>query len=122
MQPRVVNLQKKASLITERHKYKLIAEVNNYQFKLVKAKREFVLHKHSETDELFFVVEGEMKLQIEEEIFELHPGELCVVPKGKMHKPICDSECTVMLVEPNTTINTGDGASNTLTDLELEWI
>lgn len=121
MQPRVVNLQDKANLITEKHKYKLIAEVNDYHFKLVKAKREFVLHKHDETDELFFVVEGEMQLQIEDELFDLKQGELCVVPKGKMHKPICKTECTVMLVEPNTTINTGDVTSE-LTDTELEWI
>ncbi len=121
MQPRVVNLQDKANLITEKHKYKLIAELNDYQFKLIKVKREFVLHKHDETDEMFFVVQGEMKLQIEDETFELKAGELCVVPKGAMHKPICQTECTVMLVEPNTTINTGNVKSD-LTDSELEWI
>lgn len=56
---RVVNLEEKAQLIKERHKYKLIAELNNYQFKLIKAKREFVWHSHEETDEMFFVVEGQ---------------------------------------------------------------
>lgn len=121
MQPRVVNLKEKAGLIQERHKYKVIAELNDYNFKLVKAKREFVLHTHDETDEVFYVVEGEMKLQIEEDIFDLKEGEMIVVPKGKLHKPICETECTVMLIEPKATINTGNVQSD-LTDTELEWI
>lgn len=121
MKPRVVNLREKAGLIQERHKYKLIAELNDIQFKLVKAKRDFVLHRHDDTDEAFFVVEGEMKLVIEDQTFNLRPGELIVVPKGKMHKPVCETECCVMLVEPKGTVNTGS-VGGALTDLELEWI
>lgn len=121
MEPRVVNLAEKASLIAELHKYKLIAELNDIQFKLVKAKREFVWHRHEETDEMFFVVEGEMQLAFRNKTFDLKKGELIVVPRGVEHKPICTTECTVMLVEPKGTVNTGttDGA---LTDMELEWI
>ena len=121
MQMRVVNLEEKARLIKERHKYKLIAELNEYQFKLVKAKREFIWHSHEETDELFFIVAGQMKLAIREKVFELGGGELIVVPKGVEHKPICDKECTVMLVEPSDTLNTGN-ARGPLTDTDLEWI
>jgi len=121
MEIRVVNLEKKAGLINELHKYKLVAELNDYQFKLVKAKREFIWHCHEETDEMFFIVEGRMKLAFRNEIFELKKGELIVVPKGVEHKPICDTECTVMLVEPKGTINTGN-AGGDLTDTELEWI
>jgi mannose-6-phosphate isomerase-like protein (cupin superfamily) len=105
MDTRVVNLEEKAGLINELHKYKLVAELNDYQFKLVKAQREFIWHSHEETDE----------------IFELKKGELIVVPKGVEHKPICDKECTLMLVEPKGTINTGN-AGGDLTDNELEWI
>ena len=121
MEIRVVNLEDKSRLINELHKYKLVAELNDYQFKLVKAQREFIWHSHEETDEMFFVVEGQMKLAFRNEIFELKKGELIVVPKGVEHKPICDTECTVMLVEPKGTINTGN-AGGDLTDTELEWI
>lgn len=121
MDIRVVNLEEKANLIEELHKYKLIAELNNYQFKLVKAKREFVWHSHPETDEMFSVVEGTMQLAFRDKIFDLKKGEFIVVPKGVEHKPICNEECTVMLIEPKGTLNTGD-ASGSLTDVELEWI
>lgn len=121
MQIRVVNLVEKARLIRELHKYKLIAELNDYQFKLIKARREFIWHRHLETDEMFFVVEGRMKLAFRDKVFELKKGELIVVPKGVEHKPICDTECTVMLVEPIGTLNTGD-AGGALTDTDLEWI
>lgn len=118
---RVVNLEEKASLVKELHKYKLIAELNDIQFKLVKAKREFVWHSHEETDEMFFVVEGEMKLAFRDKVFDLKKGEFIVVPKGVEHKPICATECTVMLVEPKGTVNTGT-AGGALTDTELGWI
>jgi mannose-6-phosphate isomerase-like protein (cupin superfamily) len=121
MEIRVVNLEQKSSLINERHKYKLIAELNDYQFKLVKARRDFVWHSHLETDEAFFVVEGKMQLAFRDRIFDVHKGELIVVPKGTEHKPICTTECTVMLIEPNGTVNTGN-AGGSLTDAELEWI
>ena len=121
MEIRVVNLEEKAQLITELHKYKLIAELNDYQFKIVKAKRKFVWHSHPETDEVFFVVEGEMQLALREKTFQLKKGELIVVPKGVEHVPICEEECTVMLIEPKGTRNTGN-AGGELTDEELEWI
>ncbi|HQA93801.1 MAG TPA: cupin domain-containing protein [Bacteroidales bacterium] len=121
MEIRVVNLQEKAELIKGLHQYKLIAELNNYQLKLVKAKREFIWHSHPETDELFFVVEGEMKLAFRDRVFDLKEGELIVVPRGIEHKPICETECTVMLIEPRDTLNTGN-AGGPLTDINLEWV
>jgi len=114
-------LRKRLVLIKERHKYKLIAELNDYQFKLVKTKREFIWHSHQETDEMFFIVEGQMKLATREKVFELEKGELIIVPKGVEHKPICDTECTVMLVEPSVTSNTGN-TGGPLTDTALAWI
>jgi mannose-6-phosphate isomerase-like protein (cupin superfamily) len=121
MEIRVVNLREKARLIKELHRYKQIAELNDYQLKLVKAKREFVWHSHPETDELFFVVEGEMKLAFRERVFDVREGELIVVPRGVEHRPVCESECTVMLIEPKDTLNTGN-AGGPLTDTGLEWI
>ena len=121
MDIRVVNLEEKAGLIKKLHKYKLIEELNDYQFKLVKAKREFVWHSHPETDEMFFVVEGKMQMAFRDRVFDLKKGELIVVPRDVEHKPICDTECTVMLVEPKGTVNTGN-AGGPLTDEELEWI
>jgi mannose-6-phosphate isomerase-like protein (cupin superfamily) len=121
METRVVNLKDKACLIKELHQYKLIAELNDYHLKLVKAKREFVWHSHPETDELFFVVEGKMKLAFRDRTFKLKEGELIVVPKGVEHRPVCESECTIMLIEPGTTLNTGN-AGGPLTDTTLEWI
>src|SRR5260221_5862921 len=115
METRVVNLANKADEIKELHKYKLVAELNDLQFKLVKAKREFVWHSHSETDEAFFVVEGCMKLAFRDRAFELVKGELIVVPKGVEHRPICETECTVLLIEPKGTVNTGT-AGGPMTD------
>ncbi len=121
MEIRVVNLQEKAALIKELHQYKLIAELNDYQLKLVKAKREFIWHSHPETDELFYVVVGKMKLAFRDKIFAVNQGELIVVPRGVEHKPICENECTVMLIEPKGTLNTGN-MGGPLTDSNLEWI
>jgi mannose-6-phosphate isomerase-like protein (cupin superfamily) len=121
MEIRVVNLKDKSRLIKELHQYKLVAELNDYHLKLVKAKREFVWHSHPETDELFFVVEGKMKLAFRDRTFELKEGELIVVPKGVEHRPVCESECTIMLIEPKDTLNTGN-AGGALTDTNLEWI
>lgn len=121
MDIRVVNLEEKASRIRQLHKYKLLAELNDYQVKLVKARREFVWHTHPETDELFLVVEGQMQLAFRDKTFDLKAGELIVVPKGIKHKPICDTQCTIMFIEPRGTLNTGN-AAGPLTDTELEWI
>jgi mannose-6-phosphate isomerase-like protein (cupin superfamily) len=121
MDTRVVNLETKARLIKDLHKYKLVAELNDYQFKMVKAKREFVWHSHAETDEVFFVVEGTMQLAFRDKIYDLKKGEMIVVPKGREHKPVCETECTILLIEPKGTVNTGT-AGGPLTDTELEWI
>ena len=88
---------------------------------MVKAKRKFILHAHDETDELFFVIDGNMKMEIEDNIYPVNPGELIVVPKGKIHRPICDETCTVMLMEPKGTLNTGN-RKDVEPDLNLEWI
>jgi mannose-6-phosphate isomerase-like protein (cupin superfamily) len=82
--------------------------MNDYQFKLVKIKGDFVWHNHADTDEAFIVVEGKMKIEFENETVELNEGEMYVVPKGVEHKPRAETECKIMLVEPRGVVNTGN--------------
>lgn len=121
MEIRVVNLKEKAGLIRDLHAYKLIARMNNIDFKLLKAKREFIWHRHEETDEVFMVIEGQMQIAMRDRILYLQEGEMTVIPRWVEHKPICNTVCTVMLIEPSGTPNTGN-AMGVLTDMNLEWI
>lgn len=121
MDIRVVNLKEKAGLIHELHSYKLIARLNTYQLKLVKAQREFIWHHHDNTDELFMVVEGRMQIALRDRILDVKEGEIVVIPKGVDHKPICIECCTVLLIEPEGTLNTGN-AGGALTDTGISWI
>jgi mannose-6-phosphate isomerase-like protein (cupin superfamily) len=104
----VVNFAEKFGLFSDLWSPKVIAEMNDYQFKLVKIQGEFVWHDHSDTDEVFIVIEGTMKIEFEERTLTLSAGEMHVVPKGTRHKPYAEQECKVMLVEPRGVINTGD--------------
>ncbi|MFH1123773.1 MAG: cupin domain-containing protein [Pseudomonadota bacterium] len=117
----VINLEEKSRKIKELHAYKLVAQMNDYHFKLVKAKREFIWHQHAETDEVFMVIEGHLRIDLREKALNLTKGEMVVIPKGVEHKPYCEEECTVLLIEPAETLNTGN-AGGSLTDTNLEWI
>ena len=103
-----INLKEKLSKFSDHWSPKVIAEMNDYQFKLVKIKGDFVWHNHGDTDEVFIVVEGTMKIEFEDKTVELSEGEMYVVPKGVEHKPYAENECKVMLVEPRGVVNTGD--------------
>jgi len=87
---------------------RVIAEMNDYHFKLAKIKGEFVWHEHKDTDEVFIVIEGSMSIEFENGRVNLSEGEMFVVPKGVEHKPFADNECKIMLVEPKGVINTGE--------------
>lgn len=121
MDIRVVSLVEKAGLIHELHTYKLIARMNDYDFKLVKIRREFIWHRHDETDEVFMVIDGTLRIDLRDRVLELNAGDLAVIPKGVDHKPVSDEICTVLLIEPSGTANTGN-AGGPLTDTDLEWI
>ena len=121
MDIRVVNLAEKAGLIEELHSYKLVARMNNYDFKLVKARREFIWHCHEETDEVFMVIEGTLQILLRDRTLDLKAGEMTVIPRGVEHKPVCSEVCTILLIEPSGTLNTGN-KGGALTDTELEWI
>ena len=121
MEVKVVNFEEKFEKIKQLHSYKVVAQMNNYYFKLVKAKREFIWHSHPETDEVFMVLEGELKIELRNKTLTLQKMEMVVIPKGVEHKPSCTEECKVLLIEPADTLNTGNVKSS-LTDTSLEWI
>jgi mannose-6-phosphate isomerase-like protein (cupin superfamily) len=95
--------------------------MNDYQFKLAKLEGEFVWHNHPDTDEVFIVIEGSMKIEIEDGVVELSAGEMYVVPKGVMHKPSAEKECQIMLVEPRGVVNTGEADSDLTAENDV-WI
>ena len=116
-----INFLEKFSKFEDHWSPKVIAEMNDYQFKLVKIKGEFVTHNHEDTDEVFIVIEGSMEIHYEDRVIELKSGEMVVVKKGEKHRPYAEEECKIMLVEPIGTVNTGD-VGGELTALNNEWI
>ena len=121
MRNQKINLKEKFNKINEFWQPRVIAEMNDYQFKLVKFKGEFTRHSHLETDETFFVIEGVMKIEFDDKTVELSEGEMFIVPKGINHKPSSEKECKVMLIEPKGLINTGD-AGGELTAPNDIWV
>ena len=117
-----VNLRDKFALFTEHWRPKVVAEMNDYHFKVVKLAGEFVWHAHDDTDEVFLVVEGDLTIALRDRDVHLAAGELFVVPKGVEHKPIASAECKVMLIEPRGVRNTGDAAGGALTAPDDVWI
>ena len=117
-----VNFVEKLAKFSDLWTPKVIAEMNDYQFKLVKIKGEFVWHEHQNTDEAFIVLEGKMRIEFENDnSVELNEGEMFIVPRGLRHKPCADEECRVMLVEPRGVVNTGN-ADSKLTAPNDEWV
>ncbi|OIR16644.1 MAG: cupin [Marine Group III euryarchaeote CG-Bathy1] len=116
-----INLKEKLSKFSEHWTPKIIAEMNDYQFKLVKIKGDFVWHDHADTDEVFIVLEGKMVIEFEDETVELNEGDMYVVPKGIQHKPHAENECKVLLVEPRGVVNTGNTEGD-LTASNDVWI
>jgi len=116
-----INLKEKLSMFSEHWSPKIVAEMNNYHIKLVKIKGDFVWHNHNDTDEVFIVIEGKMKIEFEKKTVELNEGEMYVVPKGVNHKPFAESECKIMIIEPSGVVNTGNIESN-LTASNDVWI
>lgn len=116
-----VNLHHKFSLFSEHWSPRVIAEMNDYQFKLVKIKGEFTWHAHEDTDEVFLVLEGEMGIAFRDQTVLLSQGEMLVVPRGVEHKPFAEQECKVMLIEPKGVINTGESGGPLTAENDV-WI
>ena len=116
-----INLKSKFQKFTDQWSPKVIEEMNDYQFKLVKIENDFTWHKHDDTDETFLVIEGKMGIEFEDQTVELSEGEMIVIPKGKKHKPYADKEAKIMIIEPKGVTNTGD-VRNKHTAKNNQWI
>jgi mannose-6-phosphate isomerase-like protein (cupin superfamily) len=107
MSYQAVNLAHKFGLFDEQWQPKVIAEMNNYQFKLVRLQGDFVWHHHKDTDETFIVVEGDLRIEFRDGAVHVLRGEMFVVPKGIEHKPYAEKEVKLLLIEPRGVLNTG---------------
>ncbi|WP_337057666.1 cupin domain-containing protein [Pseudomonas sp. USHLN015] len=103
-----INLLQKTSLFSEQWNPKVVAEMNDYQFKVVRIEGDFIWHAHADTDEAFLVLEGQLRIDLRDGAVLLGPGELYVVPKGVEHKPYAEREVKMMLIEPRGVLNTGE--------------
>jgi mannose-6-phosphate isomerase-like protein (cupin superfamily) len=102
-----INLLEKLELIDEQWSPRVVAELNDYQLKVVRIEGDFIWHDHPETDEAFLVLEGELRIDFRDGSVRLGPGELFVVPKGVEHKPFAEKEVKLLLIEPRGVLNTG---------------
>ena len=115
MIPTPINLAGKLSEFAETWSPKIIAEMEGFHFKLAKLKGDFVWHSHPNTDEAFLVVKGQMRIDFRDGAVTLNQGEMLIVPSGVEHKPFAESECHVMVLVREGTVNTGDAPKNELT-------
>ena len=116
-----INFEEKLLKFSEHWSPKIIAQLNDYHLKLAKVQGEFVWHDHPETDEVFIVVKGQLKILFRDGNVLLNEGEMFVVPKGVEHKPVAENECHILLIEPGGTVNTGD-VKDELTAPNNIWI
>jgi len=121
MQYQAVNLQHKFGLFSDKWQPKVVAEMNDYQFKIAKIDGDFVWHHHEHTDETFIVIEGNLRIDFRDGSVQLGAGEMYVVPKGVEHKPFAKGEVKLLLVEPRGVLNTGSagGERSALNDV---WV
>jgi mannose-6-phosphate isomerase-like protein (cupin superfamily) len=116
-----INLAEKLAHFTSHWDPKIIAELNGQHVKLAKIQGEFVWHHHEREDELFLVLQGSFEMHYRDRVVTLREGDMVVVPRGIEHRPVAEHECSILLFEPATTVNTGN-AGGTLTREKLGWI
>jgi mannose-6-phosphate isomerase-like protein (cupin superfamily) len=121
MDYQAISFAQKLSLFSEQWKPKVIAQMNDYQFKVVKLEGEFVWHQHHATDETFIVIEGELRIDFRDGAVQIRAGEMFVVAKGVEHKPYAAKEVKLLLIEPQGVVNTGD-KEHALTAQNDVWI
>ena len=107
MEYKSINITEKLGLFDDHWQPRVIAEMNDYQFKVVRIQGDFVWHDHEDTDETFIVLDGRLRIDFRDGSVELGAGEMFVVPKGVEHKPFADGEVKLMLIEPRGVLNTG---------------
>jgi mannose-6-phosphate isomerase-like protein (cupin superfamily) len=116
----VVNIREKLARIDRYWSPRILAELNGQHVKIAKLKGEFVWHRHEAEDELFFVIDGRLRLEFRDRVEELGPGECLVVPRGVEHRPVAPEEVSLLLFEPISTVNTGS-TDDPRRVTELEW-
>ena len=116
-----INFSEKLNKFSDLWQPRVIAEMNDYQFKLVKIKGEFVWHEHDDTDEVFVVLEGEMEIEFRDGSVEMKAGEMFVIPKKVEHKPVAEEECQILFDEPRGVVNTGDSGGELTAENDV-WI
>lgn len=116
-----VNLDHKFALFNDQWKPRIVGELNGQHIKLVKIEGSFVWHQHDDEDELFFVVQGKMRLEYRDNSVDVAEGEFIIVPRGIEHRPAADAECHILIFEPASTLNTGN-VQDEFTVAEPEWI
>jgi mannose-6-phosphate isomerase-like protein (cupin superfamily) len=118
---KAINFGKKFKLFDEQWQPKVIAEMNDYQFKIVKLQGDFVWHDHKDTDETFIVMKGVLRIDFRDGAVRVGPGEMFVVPKGVEHKPYAEREVKLLLIEPRGVANTGHAGGDRTTANDV-WI
>ena len=116
-----INLNQKFALFQDYWSPKIAGELNDSYIKLAKLKGEFVWHQHENEDELFLVVKGQLLIKLRDRDIHLKEGEFVIIPKGVEHLPIAEEEVHVLLLEPKSTLNTGNVQSERTVN-DLEWI
>ena len=116
-----VNFQQKFALFQDQWKPRVVAEMNDYQFKVVRLEGDFIWHDHKDTDETFIVLEGNLRIDFREGAVSLSAGEMYVVPKGIEHKPFANGEVKLLLIEPRGVRNTGEETSDRVAENDV-WI
>ncbi|MDM9561093.1 cupin domain-containing protein [Bordetella petrii] len=118
---RAINFAEKLARIDDYWSPRVVAELNDYQFKLVKIQGDFIWHDHADTDEAFIVLAGRLRIDLRDGPVEIGPGEMYVVPRGVSHKPYAEQEVQMMLIEPRGVLNTGGEASERTAQNDV-WI
>lgn len=121
MNYQAINLHEKLARIDTHWSPRVVAEMNNVQFKLARIDGAFVWHRHDDTDEVFIVIDGRLVIEFRDGAVALQAGEMFVVPRGVEHRPVADGECRIMLVEPRGVVNTGD-AGGAFTAANDVWV
>jgi mannose-6-phosphate isomerase-like protein (cupin superfamily) len=106
-----INLEAKLASFSEHWQPRTVSQFNGHDIMVVKAKGEFVWHKHDETDDFFLVLKGRLRIELRDGAVNLGPGDLYVVPRGVEHRPVAEEEVHMLLIEPSGTPNTGDSAT-----------
>ena len=121
MSYKAVNLQEKFGLFAEQWAPRVIAEMNDYQFKIVRLEGDFIWHDHKDTDETFIVIEGDLRIDFRDGVVYVAAGEMFVVPRGVEHKPYAEREVKALLIEPRGVMNTGDRGGERTAENDV-WI